>query len=82
VAQRDDRIHRSKIAQMKASVDNKPPPSYPHLQQNKKKQQLEEGELGAAGAGSPRSPRPPSAAALGFQWHARVLTRHMREMGA
>lgn len=35
--------HREKLAQVKPSIDNKPPNAYPHLQKNWKKIQTENG---------------------------------------
>lgn len=35
-------LHRKKLKSMKAAIDNKPPPRYIHLEQNLKKQQMDE----------------------------------------
>ena len=35
-------MHRKRLKQMKAAIDNKPPPKYVHLVQNLKKQQMDE----------------------------------------
>ncbi len=35
-------LHRSKLKGMRPAIDNKPPPRYIHLEQNLKKQQMDE----------------------------------------
>ena len=41
--ERQYRIHKQKLRNMKASIDNKPPKQYKHLEKNWKKIQMEEG---------------------------------------